>query len=213
MRNRFVLLADLPTIALAAFGAFTLRFDLFFLSYREEFPSFLIAALLVKPVVYYAFGMYRRYWRYGNIDDVLMIVLANAAASLTLGVVLAVGLFAGIVPGVSRTVVLIDGVLALMLSGGLRLSIRVVGENRGRTMERGAWPPAGAPTGGGSSSAPGMRARWWCASCSATRISAWRPWVSWTTTRPSSGNGSTACRCSARSRRWPRSPRSRASRK
>src|SRR5262249_54039619 len=78
----------------------------------------------------------RRYWRYGNIDDVLMIVLANAAASLALGVVLAAGLFAGVIPNVSRTVVLIDGVLALMLTGGLRLPIRGVGENRDRSQER-----------------------------------------------------------------------------
>jgi FlaA1/EpsC-like NDP-sugar epimerase len=136
MRNRFVLLADLPLIALAAFGAFALRFDLFFFSYREEFPRFLIATLVVKPLVYYALGMYRRYWRYGNIDDVLMIVLANATASLALGVVLAAGLFVGVIPGVSRTAVLIDGVLALMLTGGFRLAIRLVAENRDRSQDR-----------------------------------------------------------------------------
>ena len=136
MRNRYVLLADLPMVALAAFGAFTLRFDLFFVSYRGEFPWFLVAALLVKPPVYNALGLYRRYWRYGNIDDVLVIVLANAAASLALGIVLTLGLFLNIVPGFSRTVLLIDGVLALMLTGGFRLAIRVFGETRDRSQER-----------------------------------------------------------------------------
>ena len=136
MRNRYVLLSDLPLIALAAFGAFALRFDLFFINYREEFPWFLAAALAIKPVVFHALGMYRRYWRYGNIDDVLMILLANAAASLGVGIALATGLFAHVVPQMSRTVVLIDGVLALVLTGGLRLTIRVVGETRDRSQER-----------------------------------------------------------------------------
>jgi FlaA1/EpsC-like NDP-sugar epimerase len=136
MRNRYVLLADLPAIALAAFAAFALRFDLFFTGYRPEFPHFLVAALVVKPLVFAAFGMYRRYWRYGNIDDVLMIVLANAAASTALAVVLSAGLFLRVMPGMSRTVVLIDGLIALLLTGGLRLSIRVVGENRDRNQER-----------------------------------------------------------------------------
>ena len=136
MRNRYVLLGDLPAIGLAAFAAFALRFDLFFVSYRPEFARFLLAALIVKPLVFFPFGMYRRYWRYGNIDDVLMIMLSNAAASVGLAVVLAAGLFAGVMPGVSRTVVLIDGLMTLLLTGGLRLAIRVVGENRTRSLEK-----------------------------------------------------------------------------
>jgi FlaA1/EpsC-like NDP-sugar epimerase len=136
MRNRYVLLGDLPAIGLAAFAAFALRFDLFFVSYRPEFPRFLLAALIVKPLVFFPFGMYRRYWRYGNIDDVLMIMLSNAAASVGLAVVVAAGLFAGMMPGVSRTVVLIDGLMTLLLTGGLRLAIRVVGENRTRSLEK-----------------------------------------------------------------------------
>ena len=66
MRNRYILLADLPLIAIAAFGAFALRFDWLFLSYRPEFPGYLAAALLLKPVVFLPFGMYQRYWRYGT---------------------------------------------------------------------------------------------------------------------------------------------------
>src|SRR4029453_536633 len=128
MRNRYVLLADLPLIALAAFGAFALRFDLFFISYREEFPSFLIAAIVVKPVIYSALGMYPGYWPYGNSADVLMIVLANGTASLALGIVLAAGTFLHVVPGFPRTALLIDGGLALMLTGGFPLANPLAGQ-------------------------------------------------------------------------------------
>ena len=63
MRNRYILLGDLPLIAIAAFGAFALRFDWVFGNYRPEFLPFLLVSLVVKPVIFYTFGMYARYWR------------------------------------------------------------------------------------------------------------------------------------------------------
>ncbi len=60
MRNRYVLLADLPLVAIAAFGAFALRFDWLFPHYRSEFPYFVAAGLLVKPSVFFVFGLYGR---------------------------------------------------------------------------------------------------------------------------------------------------------
>ena len=51
MRNRYVLFADLALIAIAAFGAFALRFDWLFAQHRPEFLNFLIAVLLIKPLV------------------------------------------------------------------------------------------------------------------------------------------------------------------
>ena len=51
VRNRSILLAELPLLALAAFLAFAVRFDLRFYSSREEFLGFLGLALVVKPIV------------------------------------------------------------------------------------------------------------------------------------------------------------------
>jgi hypothetical protein len=45
VRNRYILLADLPLIAIAAFGACALRFDWLFLQYRPELVVYLAAAL------------------------------------------------------------------------------------------------------------------------------------------------------------------------
>ena len=58
MRNRFVLLLDVPLIALSVLGAFVLRFDWLFFSDRREFVPFLVAAILVKPFVFSLFGLY-----------------------------------------------------------------------------------------------------------------------------------------------------------
>ena len=84
MRNRFILLADLLLIAIAAFGAFALRFDLLFAARRPEFVPFLLVLLLVKPVTFYIFGMYARYWRYATANDLLAVSLAVFAASVVM---------------------------------------------------------------------------------------------------------------------------------
>src|ERR1051326_8903609 len=86
MRNRYVLFADLVLIASAAFGAFALRFDLLFTHERTGFVVFLLAGLLLKPVVFYTFGMYRRYWRYATAQDLIAVVLAGSASSVAVAI-------------------------------------------------------------------------------------------------------------------------------
>ena len=76
IRNRHILVVDLILVAVAAFGAFALRFDWLFLQYRPEFTSYLVAALVLKPIVYFPFGMYFRYWRYATSHDLIAICFA-----------------------------------------------------------------------------------------------------------------------------------------
>lgn len=128
MRNRYLLAIDLPLIAVAAFGAFALRFDWIFVQYRPEFASFVIAAVLIKPVAFYLFGMYSRYWRYATAADVFAVTLAAFAASVFVAVYVGVGRAAGMLGDFSRSLLLIDWLLTVALIGGLRLSVRVIGE-------------------------------------------------------------------------------------
>jgi FlaA1/EpsC-like NDP-sugar epimerase len=116
----------------AAFGAFALRFDFLFIEYRPQFWSFLVAALIVKPPVFYLFGMYRRYWRYASVQDLLAITLAVSAASVVVAVYVGVIFRLGIIPSFSRAIILIDWLLMLALAGGMRMSIRVIGDARQR---------------------------------------------------------------------------------
>ena len=128
MRNRYILLGDLPLIAVAAFGAFALRFDWMFANYRPEFLPFLAVALLIKPVVFYVFGMYTRYWRYATASDLLAVTLAVFASSVVMAAYVGIGRALNLAGDFSRPVLLIDWLLTLGLVGGLRMSVRVVGE-------------------------------------------------------------------------------------
>jgi FlaA1/EpsC-like NDP-sugar epimerase len=132
MRNRYLLLADLPLIAIAAFGAFALRFNWFFYRERHEFFAFVLAALLVKPIVFHLFSMYGRYWRYASVQDLIAVLLGASVASVAMAVLVAVGLMSQVVAEFSRPVLLIDWLLTFISVGGLRMSVRVVGDAQQR---------------------------------------------------------------------------------
>jgi FlaA1/EpsC-like NDP-sugar epimerase len=132
MRNRYILLADLPLIAIAAAGAFTLRFDLLFPQHRPEFVPFLLAALVIKPLVFHAFGMYGRYWKYAGVQELLAVALAVSASSVAMALFVIAWAGAGFVSSFSREVIIIDWLLMLAAVGGLRMSVRVLGDARER---------------------------------------------------------------------------------
>ncbi len=141
MRNRYVLLADILLVPIVAFAAFALRFDWRFYTEREEFLSYVAAALVVKPTVFFFFGMYRRYWRYASVPDLLAVLLASAASLVAMGVVVAAGLIYDPLVEFSRAVLLIDGLLAFLAMGGVRVSVRVAAESQPRSSRR---PPPSA---------------------------------------------------------------------
>ena len=133
LRNRHIVLLDLPAIALAAYGAFVVRFDWVFTEQRSEFFPYLIAALIVKPLVLLAFGIYARYWRYASIPDMVSLGLAISTSSVAMGIVVGLGRLAGVSRWFPRSVIFIDWLLALVLIGLIRLSIRAIADQTARS--------------------------------------------------------------------------------
>ncbi len=129
MKNRYVLALDLPLIALAAFGAFAARFDWRFYESRPEFPLYLLAAVAIKPVVFLCMGMYRRYWRYASVQELILVLIAATAASAVMAVIVQGGLVLNIMPdGFSRVVLFTDWILTMAAAGGLRFTVRALNE-------------------------------------------------------------------------------------
>lgn len=134
MRNRYVLLADICLIPIVAFAAFALRFDWVFYTLRHEFLPYVAAALVIKPTVFYFFGMYRRYWRYASVQDLMALLLAVSASIVAMGMYVT-GMIYGSHFEFSRAVLLLDGLLTFLAVGGVRMSLRVVGESREKARE------------------------------------------------------------------------------
>ena len=130
MRNRYVLLCDVPIVGIAAYAAFALRFDWLFPLHRPEFLPFLFAALVVKPVVFLALGMYSQLWRYASVRDLLAVLIAVSVSSVAMSALVAAGVLSGTIFEFSRAVLVIDWLLTLCGTGGLRMAVRLAAENR-----------------------------------------------------------------------------------
>jgi FlaA1/EpsC-like NDP-sugar epimerase len=71
LRNRFILFADFLLITVAVCGSYALR-----LEFTPDFVRFYLQgavwlvgiSLVIKPVVFYFFGLYRRLWIYASIN-------------------------------------------------------------------------------------------------------------------------------------------------
>lgn len=130
MRNRYIFVADILAVAVAASAAFVLRFDLRSFIQRPEFVVFLVAALLIKPALFYALRLYTRDWRYVSIPDLRVVIVAGLASSIAMAVFVGAAFLTQLPGGFSRAVLFIDGLLTMAALGGIRVSIRVLYESR-----------------------------------------------------------------------------------
>jgi FlaA1/EpsC-like NDP-sugar epimerase len=152
-RNRVQqIVADALLIALAYFLAFQLRFlddpngwpDRYETLFAQS-VGFVIAG---KLIVFYAFGLYQKWWRYVSGRDFLLILRAVAVASALLVIVFAVAQpFEHALP---RSVEVMDFLLTALLIAGARLAVRLVVErpSRGARMPKHEVLVVGAGSGG-----------------------------------------------------------------
>ena len=106
---------------MSGFFAFLIRFD--FTIPSSERLNALIAicvCLIIKPLVFYAFGLDQGYWRYISARDVLRIGKTNLVASAVSAVVIF-----GIATGFPRSVFITDFLFALLATAGMRLAVRI----------------------------------------------------------------------------------------
>ena len=84
VRKRYILIGDLFLIVVAALGSFALRTDLgpLFVYYLPRAYWLIGTALIVKPVVFYLFGLYSRLWVYASIQELKLIIVAVSTSSV-----------------------------------------------------------------------------------------------------------------------------------
>src|ERR1051325_11125312 len=127
-RNRVLqIAADAVLVALAYFLAFQLRFldEPQGVPHRYEvlFAQSVGFVVVGKLVVFYAFGLYEKWWRYVSGRDFLLIVRAVAVASALLVVIFAVA--KPFEPTLPRSVEVMDFLLTALLIAGARLAVRL----------------------------------------------------------------------------------------
>ena len=132
MRNRLVLVGDLFLIVVSALGSFALRTDLgpLFMFYFPQAVWLAAIGLVVKPLVYHVFGLYRRLWAYASTQELKLIVTAVTTSSVLISVIIVSMRATGVLPYFPRSTLPIDWLLSLALVGGLRFSLRVLAESQ-----------------------------------------------------------------------------------
>jgi FlaA1/EpsC-like NDP-sugar epimerase len=134
-RNRVLqVCADGILVALSFYLAFRLRFlDQSDLPHRywvlfAQSVGFVIA---LKLIVFAAFGMYQKWWRYVSGRDFLQIVRAVTVASAIL--VVAFTVLRPFAHNLPRSVAVMDFLITLMLITGARLAVRLIVERPSRS--------------------------------------------------------------------------------
>src|SRR6478735_1872963 len=128
------IVADAALVALAYFLAFQLRFldDPHGWPHRYEvlFAQSVGFVVVGKLIVFSAFGLYQKWWRYVSGRDFLLIVRAVAVSSAIL--VVAFTVIRPFAHNLPRSVAVMDFLLTLMLITGARLAVRLIVERPSR---------------------------------------------------------------------------------
>lgn len=125
LRNRHLFVLDILALSLIPALALTIR-----LEKLDWWPQtshalffFTIVALSVKLPVFYGLRVYDRYWRYANVNDLILVLIAVGLSTtiLVIGFVTPYALLERYGLAMYRTVPLIDGLLTCLTVVGLRL--------------------------------------------------------------------------------------------
>lgn len=130
IRNKYILLGDLVLILISVLGSYALRFELgpLFFQYLPSAIWIAGVSLVVKPLAYYFFGLYRRMWMYASIQELKLIIVAVTTASVLVSSIIFTLVALGVFEGLPRSVLVIDWILSLVFVGGIRFSLRILGD-------------------------------------------------------------------------------------
>nr|WP_262562023.1 nucleoside-diphosphate sugar epimerase/dehydratase [Acaryochloris sp. CCMEE 5410] len=133
------MLVDIIAFTFIPLFALSLRLDSalgFILTFERYQADLLLATLLfmvIKLTVFLSGGFYKHYWRYASIDE-----LSNVAVLTGSSVILQTLAFAVLkslsILSLPRSLPFLDGLLTLLIIGGIRFSVRAI-ERRKRQLE------------------------------------------------------------------------------
>lgn len=129
LRNRHFFIHDvifllaLPSLALLLRTDSLASID----RYNDSLLILTVSFAVLKLAIFHAIGLYKRYWRFASIDEMAKIVFAVLSATVVQGLVFFMVLkpYGLIDETFPRSLPLLDGLLALLVIGGSRYSVRL----------------------------------------------------------------------------------------
>ncbi len=132
LRNRHLFVIDLVLIGVAVVASFVIRLELaqLFLDYIPTVLWMLVVAYLIKPLIYYRFGLYQRVWAYASTPELRLIAIGVTTASFLVSVLMFSFYSLGAFTFFPRLVVVIDWMVSLLAVGGVRYALRMSADSR-----------------------------------------------------------------------------------
>ncbi len=117
IRRHRILFGDLLIIFISAWLSFLLRLGSGLLLQEFAATAWLFSgiSLIIKPIVFQLFGIYRIFWKYFGAREIFKIVAGSLVSSVVMVLVLLVAIEAGAPPQFPRAVIGIDWVLTTVL--------------------------------------------------------------------------------------------------
>jgi len=134
LKNRYFIVIDLVIFFLTPSIAMFLRLDSvnLFNKYLTPLLFFTLIFTLVKLLVSYKMGMYRRIWKHAGIDELVLIILTVFIVGVINVILFIVLKSLTIIPPIPRSLPYIDTLITTILLGASRMSIRLSVHAKGR---------------------------------------------------------------------------------
>jgi FlaA1/EpsC-like NDP-sugar epimerase len=131
IRNLYFLIADLVLIIVSVIGSYLLRLELesAFQVYFKSAVIMTCIALLIKPLIHYVFGLYRRMWQYASVKELWLITLSVTVGSLIVSSLMMMLFQFKVFTAFPRSVLIIDWIISIVATGGTRFIMRILAEN------------------------------------------------------------------------------------
>lgn len=142
IRNRYLLVGDIFLSLVSVLLSYIVRLELIaiFPTYQYSLLWMLLTAAIIKPLVYFFFGIYSHIWRYASTRELILILSAVTTASFLLSGFM-IGLFGlGVFHGFPRSVLIIDWLFSVIFIGGSRFVFRVLAESPPSSASRSLLP-------------------------------------------------------------------------
>ncbi len=129
LRNPHLMVIDFLFLCVIPSVALVLRFKRL-----DDLPQFAgvlviytVLSLVWKMAIFYPIGLYHRYWRLAGVED-FGILAAATITSWIAGILLTLVVLkpTGLLPGLPQAVPIIDGVLTMLVIGGIRFNFRIM---------------------------------------------------------------------------------------
>ena len=117
IRNWHLFVGDLFLTVLSILSAYILRLELVevFSNYYISLLWMMGLSLLIKPAVYYFFGLYRRMWIYASMRELRLIVVSVTVASAIISPIMLILFSNRFFIAFPRSVLIIDWIISFAL--------------------------------------------------------------------------------------------------